>query len=145
MRVDKARIAALIPHAGAMCLLDEVVSWDATTIRARSTTHRAPDNPLRAGAHLPVWSGIEYAAQAMAVHGALAGAVSERPRAGFLVSLRNVVARAPHLDESEGELTVEAERTGGDAALVVYAFTVRLGAREVLSGTAAVVLDAGTA
>ena len=30
--LDRTVIAGLIPHAGAMCLLDEVLAWDATTI-----------------------------------------------------------------------------------------------------------------
>ena len=29
--LGRAGIAALIPHAGAMCLLDRVVAWDATS------------------------------------------------------------------------------------------------------------------
>lgn len=144
MRVDKTRIASLIPHAGAMCLLDEIVSWDANSIRARSATHRAPDNPLRVGAHLPVWSGIEYAAQAMAAHGALFGVVSSRPRTGYLVSLRNVVAHAPYLDGLDGDLTVEAEHVNSNDALAVYAFRVRVGEREMLDGTATVILQMET-
>ena len=56
-----------------MCLLDEVLTWDATQIRCRSATHRVPDNPLRAHGRLGAVCGIEYAAQAMAVHGALVG------------------------------------------------------------------------
>ena len=57
-----------------MCLLDEVLSWDATRIRCRSNTHRTADNPLRAHGRLGAACGIEYAAQAMAVHGALVAA-----------------------------------------------------------------------
>ena len=34
--LTKAEIAALIPHAGAMCLLDRVVHWDAEKIRCTS-------------------------------------------------------------------------------------------------------------
>jgi predicted hotdog family 3-hydroxylacyl-ACP dehydratase len=57
-----------------MCLLDDVLSWDASRIRCRSASHRTPDNPLRAHGRLGAACGIEYAAQAMAVHGALVGA-----------------------------------------------------------------------
>ena len=141
MPLNRDRIAALIPHADAMCLLDEIVSWDAQSIRARSTTHRATDNPLRTGGELPVWSGIEYAAQAMAAHGTLCGIVSARPRMGYLVSLRNVVAHATTLDAFEGDLTVEAKHVNSDAALAVYAFSVRLGERDMLTGTATVLLQ----
>ena len=125
-----------------MCLIDEIVSWDATSIRSRSATHRAPDNPLRSGGRLPVWCAIEYAAQTMAVHGALSGAVSSKPRTGYLVSLRNVVAHAPHLDGPDGDLTVEAQHLRSDDALAVYAFRVRVGPNGLLEGTATVILRA---
>ena len=86
--LPKAEWAHLIPHAGAMCLLDEVVEWDATRLHARSATHRQLDNPLRADGMLHAVNLCEYAAQAMAVHGALreheqGGAA----RPGFLVAL----------------------------------------------------------
>ena len=80
------------------------VEWDATHIRCRSATHRAADNPLRAHGRLGAACGVEYAAQAMAVHGALVAAsaplastVATSVRGtmgaalGFLASVRNVV------------------------------------------------------
>ena len=69
--LPKSDWAHLIPHAGAMCLLDEVVEWDAQRLHARSATHQQPDNPLRADGRLHAVNLCEYAAQAMAVHGAL--------------------------------------------------------------------------
>src|SRR5580658_11189609 len=72
--LDHNWIEQHIPHKGRMCLLDEVLSWDATRIRCRSATHRSPDNPLRQHGRLGAACGIEYAAQAMAVHGALVAA-----------------------------------------------------------------------
>lgn len=142
MPLSKARIAGLIPHAGAMCLLDEVVSWDAAHIRALSRTHHDERNPLRSGGQLPALCGIEYAAQAMALHGGLAGAVAARPHAGYLVSVRDVVCRERRLDDLEGDLIVDAEHLAGDAERVMYRFSVRVGEAEVLSGRATVVLDA---
>jgi len=37
---NKAGIAALIPHAGPMCLLDAVLAWDMTTIACVASSHR---------------------------------------------------------------------------------------------------------
>ena len=141
MPIDKERIAELIPHAGAMCLLDEVSSWDATHVSASSRRHRDPKNPLRTAGGLATLSAIEYAAQAMAVHGALAGAVNERPRAGYLVSLRKVLCATSRLDDLEGNLYVDAEQVMADGASVMYAFSLRIGESEVLSGNATVMLD----
>src|SRR2546429_2675949 len=76
MPLDRQWIEQHIAHKGRMCLLDEVLSWDAARIRCRSATHRSADNPLRLHGRLGAACGIEYAAQAMAVHGALLSASS---------------------------------------------------------------------
>src|SRR6478672_10306008 len=81
MPLDHDWIEQHIPHKGRMCLLDEVLSWDAARIRCRSSSHRATDNPLRAHGRLGAACGIEYAAQAMAVHGALIAAANGVPQA----------------------------------------------------------------
>ena len=142
MRLSRAEIAELIPHAGAMCLLDEVLDWDASRIRCMSRSHRDAANPLRVNGYLPALCGVEYAAQAMAVHGGLAGAARSKPRAGYLASLRDVACRRSRLDDLDGDLVVEAELEASDGSRVIYSFTLRVGAVEVLSGRAAVVLDA---
>lgn len=143
--MNRAQIAGLIPHSGAMCLLDGVLEWDASRIVCVSRSHRAGDNPLRADGQLPAVCGVEYAAQAMAVHGGLAGKVGGRPRAGYLASLRDVVCRRERIDDLEGDLFVEAEQVAGDGAHVIYRFRLRVGEVGVLSGQAFVVLDAAGA
>src|ERR1700679_4346194 len=92
MHMNRAWIETRIPHQGRMCLLDQVLAWDAHHIRCRTSTHRALDNPLRSHDRLGIASGIEYAAQAMALHGALAGAAiganaGAASRVGLLASL----------------------------------------------------------
>ena len=86
--------------------------------------------------------GIEYAAQAMAVHGSLcADADAAPPRMGLLTSVRAVTIAAPWLDDVDGELSVSAERMAGDASAVLYAFAVSGDGRVLVSGRAAVILD----
>ena len=143
--LDRHWIAARIPHSGAMCLLDTVVAWDDAHIQCSATSHRDAANPLRSHGQLAAVCGIEYAAQAMAVHGALCDAAQARPRAGFLASVRSVEAHVPRLDTIDSPLDIEAERVGGDGNNVLYRFTVRCGARILLTGRAAVVLDASVA
>ena len=151
--LGRAWIAAHIPHSGAMCLLDTVDAWDDTHIRCTATSHRDAHNPLRSQGRLASVCGIEYAAQAMAVHGALAGTrdsapgetMAARPRVGYLASVRNVQAHIARLDTFEAPLTVEAERMGGDGNTVLYGFTLRCGNEVLLSGRAAVMLDASGA
>jgi predicted hotdog family 3-hydroxylacyl-ACP dehydratase len=141
--LDHAAIAARIPHRGAMCLLDRVEGWDGGAIRCRASSHRAPDNPLREPWGLPATAAIEYAAQAMAVHGALVGGDGGAPRVGYLASVRSVEFGVARLDTIAGELEIRAERLNGDERSILYAFSVTAAGTLLVSGRAAVVLDAG--
>lgn len=142
-RLDRAWIESHIPHQGRMCLLDDVLSWDAARIRCRATSHRLADNPLRAHGRLGVACGVEYAAQAMAVHGAImAHASGAEAPAGLLTSVRNLVLRVTRLDDLDSDLIVSAERLAGDAGGTLYEFTVSGGGQELLSGRAGVVFAA---
>ena len=142
MRLGRAEIARLVPHSGPMCLLDGVVQWDAHRIQCIGRGQGAADHPLRSGDQLPALCGIEYAMQAMAVHGGLTGKVDGRPRAGYLASLRDLECRAARLDDLEGDLLVEAELVAGESSHASYRFALQVGGVEVLSGRALVVLDA---
>ncbi len=139
-------IEARIPHQGRMCLLDEVIDWNAHHIRCRTATHRAPDNPLRAHGRLGIACGIEYAAQAMALHGALASAAASTgvaSRVGLLASVREVRMHVLRLDDIESELLCEVTHLAGDGLTALYEFSLRDADRSLLSGRASVVLDAG--
>ena len=141
--LDHSAIAARIPHQGTMCLLDAVIDWSATAISCRAVSHTDPRNPLRAAGRLGAAAGIEYAAQAMAVHGALIASPGERPLQGYLASVRGVQLHGARLDDLPGELGVEAERLSGDANNILYRFSVSHGGRCLIEGRAAVILDAG--
>lgn len=140
--LDHRQIAARIPHQGTMCLLDSVESWDANRIVCRAVSHRTGDNPLRAAGRLGATNGIEYAAQAMAVHGALLAASDTRPKAGYLTSVRSVNLHVDRLDDQPGELRIVAERLSGDELSVLYSFTVSASDQVLLDGRASAVLDA---
>jgi predicted hotdog family 3-hydroxylacyl-ACP dehydratase len=143
MRLDRGWIERNIPHHGRMCLLDEVIEWDAQHVRCRSGTHRAADNPLRSQGRLGVACGVEYAAQAMAVHGALAaGAHAARPAAGFLAGLRDVQLQVLRFDDMEADLICDALLLAGDGRTALYEFAVACGAQPLLRGRATVVFDA---
>lgn len=142
--LDRAGIAARIPHHGNMCLLDAVDAWNGEAIRCRATSHRDPANPLRDGGSLPGTAAIEYAAQAMAVHGALLAPADGAPRAGYLASVRSVHITVTRLDTVAGELEVHAERLTGNDSQVLYRFTVVAAGTTLVSGRAAVILDAAT-
>jgi predicted hotdog family 3-hydroxylacyl-ACP dehydratase len=143
MHLDHRWIEQNIPHHGRMCLLEEVIDWDAQHIRCRSGTHRAADHPLRSRGRLGIACGIEYAAQAMAVHGALAGGSKHtRSEMGFLAALRNVQLHVLRLDDIQADLFCEATLVAGDRGSALYDFALRAEARRLLSGRATVVFDA---
>jgi predicted hotdog family 3-hydroxylacyl-ACP dehydratase len=134
-------IARLVPHGGAMCLLDRALSWDAESIACEADGHRDPGNPLRRNGRLSAICGVEYALQAMALHGALlAGGAAAQP-AGYLSSLRDVsLGGAERLDAVAGPLGVRARALAAEAGGFIYRFEVEGGGRTLLMGQAAIIL-----
>jgi predicted hotdog family 3-hydroxylacyl-ACP dehydratase len=145
----KADIAARIPHSGPMCLLDRVVSWNNETIICEANNHRDASHPLARDGMLDTMAAIEYAAQAMAVHGALIAentaliVQGEGPKMGYLASVRDVMCAIPFLHELAAPLRIEATRLMGEETRVLYEFKVSAGEQLCAEGRAAVVLDAG--
>jgi predicted hotdog family 3-hydroxylacyl-ACP dehydratase len=154
MPLNRAWIEKHIPHQGRMCLLDEIIAWDMQHIRCRSATHRALGNPLRSQERLGIACGIEYAAQAMALHGALAlhgvlaagtasSAPADAPEVGLLAGVRDVHFSVSRLDDIESDLFSEAILVAGDGVTAIYEFTLRDDdRRELCGGRATIVLHA---
>ena len=98
------------------------------TSRCRATSHRLADNPLRAHGRLGAACGVEYAAQAMAVHGAIMAHTSgTKARAGLLMSVRSLVLAVTRLDDLATDLIAGAARLAGDEGSTLYEFTVSSG------------------
>lgn len=140
--LDRAGIARCIPHSGSMCLLDRLDNWDAVAIRCSTSSHALADNPLRTASGLLAANLIEYAAQAMALHGGLLAPEGDEPSAGFLASARNVRMSVARFDDVPGDLRIDAQRLSGDANQVLYEFSVRDATdRALAEGRAVVVLN----
>jgi predicted hotdog family 3-hydroxylacyl-ACP dehydratase len=140
--LDHGWIAARIPHQGSMCLLDCVLEWTGQRIVCEAVSHADLQNPLRDAGRLGAATGVEYAAQAMAVHGALLAQSEAAPTQGYLTSVRGLSLHADRLDDAAGPLTVTAERLSGDDRLILYQFSLHHGERCLIEGRASVVLDA---
>jgi predicted hotdog family 3-hydroxylacyl-ACP dehydratase len=141
--LDHAWIARRIPHQGSMCLLDCVEAWNQQYIQCRARSHRAADNPLRAYDRLGAACGIEYAAQTMAVHGALlAPQYSSAARFGYLVSVRGAQLHVPRLDDIAADLLVEATCITRSENNILYQFSISAAGQRLLDGRAAIVLNA---
>jgi predicted hotdog family 3-hydroxylacyl-ACP dehydratase len=139
MTLDKEQIEQLIPHSGAMCLLHSVLSWDANHIHCTATSHHDADNPLRTVDSLPAYAGVEYAAQAVAVHGGLNNQ-ADRPNIGYLASLRNVTLNTDRLDMEKANLDIYAEKLVSEGSRMLYKFHIVADGIELLVGQLAVVL-----
>ncbi len=141
MRLDRQWIASHIPHQGRMCLLDQVLSWDDSSIECLSSTHRALDHPLRAHGRLGSACLIEYAAQAMAVHGALRQLQPPGASAtGMLTSARGVQLLVARVDDVAADLLIRAVRQHSDDRGALYEFRVSGGERLLAHGRASLLL-----
>jgi predicted hotdog family 3-hydroxylacyl-ACP dehydratase len=120
--LTRSQIQSRIPHAGAMCLLDSVEHWDATTIVCQADAPTA-SHPLARAQGVPAVAAVEYAAQAAAVHGALLDQ-RDAPRDGLLAKLADVELPFDTLRGEGGPLTVRAELLGRVASGCMYAFEV---------------------
>ena len=131
-------IATLLPHAGAMVLVDAIVECDAQRIVCTSASHRDPHHPLRVNGRLPALCGIEIAAQAMALHGALSRDPPRALRHGRLAAVRDVAVHHPLLDAFEAPLTVECVLEGVSGNVRGYGFRMTADGTALLAGRATV-------
>ncbi len=139
--MSKTDLCRLIPHEGAMCLLDAVEQWDEIRITCRTGSHRNAANPLRRGNQLEAICGLEYAAQAMAVHvGILNEKTANQAVVGYLGAVRDLSIQVRSLDDVKTDLTIHAIRLIGDATTFIYTFRVSAENRELLSGRASIFL-----
>jgi predicted hotdog family 3-hydroxylacyl-ACP dehydratase len=139
--LNREQIQRRVPHSEAMCLLDSVQHWDATTIDCRAAAPTT-EHPLARASVVPAIAALEYAAQAAAVHGSLLDA-SATPRAGLLAKLSDVeLAPQAALRPAEA-LSIHAELLVRAAAGCLYSFEVSQGRGLVARGRLMVAFQAG--
>ena len=129
-------IKKLIPHSGAMSLLSAAQEWDEKRLRCTASSHRDPLNPLRGDAGLSALCGIEYAAQGMALHGALLDN-SNAGRQGLLISVKDVRFMVQRLDVILYDLTIDVELMMADDIMFNYQFRVSANGADLIEGKAA--------
>ena len=144
MLIARNELTTLIPHAGAMCLLDGVLEWNQTSIRCQSRTHRNLDNPMRRDDRLHAVCGIEYVSQAMAAHAALGNREKSRARKGYLASVRSFALFVTRLDTIEGDLIVEAHQVTAEDQRALYDFRISAQEQTLMTGRAAAVFEVAT-
>lgn len=134
----RERLRELIPHAGEMCLLDGVIASSEQHIECTALSHRVAANPLRRDGRLAALHLAEYAAQAMAAHGALLGGTCAQP--GMLAALRDIRLHVDRIDTIESALTIRATRRVLQRDGSLYDFSVEAGGRLLAEGRIAIAL-----
>ncbi|GAA0282824.1 hotdog family protein [Pseudomonas lurida] len=103
-------LAELIPHAGDMILIDQVLSFDEEQIHTRATVKpgglfNRPDGSL------PAWVGIELMAQSVAAYaGCHARRKGEPVALGFLLGTRKFECNVEHFPAG-AELSIHGLRS----------------------------------
>lgn len=101
-------IAELVPHAGAMCLLDRVIAAEGERLSAEVVV---PAQGLFShDGGVGAWVGIEYMAQAVAAWaGWQARAAGQPPRIGLLLGTRRYSCSQPRFAAGQ-RLQIDIER-----------------------------------
>jgi predicted hotdog family 3-hydroxylacyl-ACP dehydratase len=126
-------VAEVVPHSGAMLLLDALLLADEDGCTARATVR--PAQLFTDAAGMPGWVGIEYMAQAIAAWAGMRDRRAGRPPGiGFLLGSRRYACDVPAFPiGSELTISVQVELTGDSdqGSLGQFACRLALDGREV--------------
>jgi len=130
---DAPPIAALLPHAPPMLLLDELLEHGTDFVTAAATIRA--DNPFfdREADGIPCHIGIELMAQTCGAYAGLCSLTEGRPPAlGFLLGTRKYACSTSRFDEGE-RLVVRSSVVYMDGEMGVFECRIDVGADEVAS------------
>ncbi len=104
---------------------------------AQTYTHLNIDNPLKKNNKLKSIHGIEYAAQAMAVHGAL---LDKKCQNGYIGSIRNVILNETYLPTHQSPLDIKVHPLMRSKQGFTYNFLVQCTNQLIISGKITIIL-----
>ena len=141
--LNRQEIEQRLPHAGKMSLLDTITHADQLTLSASAVSHLNNDNPLRLNNKLSSINGIEYAAQAMAIHGFLLSELKHTEasaQTAYIATVRNIDIVSPFFPENESVIKIEVEQLMSDTNGFTYQFHISGGKKVFISGKITVFL-----
>lgn len=106
-------VEQLVPHAGNMVLISQLVSADTQTAEA---IVKVANNGLFCGnqTQVPAWVGIEYMAQTIAAWAGYHAHINNEPvKLGFLIGTRRYTSNVTHFN-CDDILTVNIEKNFGE-------------------------------
>ena len=139
---SRLELSKFLPHGNKMCLLSSVEYWDASSITCLTSTHRNYDNPLRRQGVLGMIAGLEYAAQAMAVHVGLTTDISEHNASlGYLGAVRDLQVHIRTFQQFAEDLTIEATLLLEQHMRFIYSFSMKANETMLLQGRASIFIQ----
>lgn len=143
--LSKLELCQLLPHGEGMCLLHAVESWDSSGIVCVATSHRDHHNPFRRNQSLASICGLEYAAQAMAVHvGLTMPSIDAALAIGYLGGIRDLHLQASRLDVYDSPLEIQANLLIDQGSNFMYSFQMASEGKPLLSGRASIFVQPHT-
>lgn len=137
-------IRNLLPHSADMCLIQTLLEWTPEHAVCETRTHLLRPHPLADGDRLGSANLIEYAAQCMALHGALLGQQNGPADAGaagthgVLAGVRRVNLNLADLATIAGPLSLRVSLMSGDSKTAIYDFSVSADDKLLADGRATV-------
>ncbi len=143
-----------LPHSGNMSLLNEIIQFDKQSLTALAISHLDASNPLWQHGRINTVNGIEYAAQAMAVHGSLlinrelseklsenlSEQSSKTPLTGYIATVRNIIIKVPQLPAEKTPLRIEVVQLMSNEDGFTYQFHISCEQQSLISGRITVFL-----
>jgi predicted hotdog family 3-hydroxylacyl-ACP dehydratase len=135
--LNASEIEQCLPHAGKMSLLESVIETSQRHLKASAISHYQQDNPLLLNGQLSIIHGVEYAAQAMAVHGFL---LSDSRAKGYIATLRSINMSVRYFPNRTFPLMIEVEQLIRHKQGFTYQFIIHCEQTRLISGKITVFL-----
>jgi predicted hotdog family 3-hydroxylacyl-ACP dehydratase len=129
------QVTELLPHRGAMLLLERVSAFDAKRICVECTPRRGAWYADARG-NMPAWIGIELMAQAIAAHTGLLKRSEGKPMApGVLLGTRSFDATQPDFTAGQVLRVTAALSFRDESGLAAYDCSIEAGDATLASAT----------
>lgn len=124
MPANKQEVASCLPHKGPMVLLENVLHCTEEGLECETRTHLQVEHPLSIEGQLSIFVGVEYAAQAMALHKSLNAVGDGKVRSGFVAVTSNVTPYLDFLNQASGALNVVVNMLDSSGGGSLYEFRI---------------------
>lgn len=133
--IDINKLYQALPHSDDMCLIQNIIDWSESTICCSTTAHLDADNILAIDSRLPAWSGIEYIAQALALHGVLLKGAEEQLviQKAFVATIQTAEIFTDDISQYPGALTIQATIIFSQENSAVFDCSLEYDGEELLS------------